>query len=224
MRKNRILASAIAVSLAAIMACGTMAYFTATHSITNTLMTATASDGSSDGTPSFSIHIYEHELKDDGTLDTSKEVTENTYTGIMPGDTLPKDPTIRNTGTLDAYVRVHITFTKAAEWELILGEDTQLTSMLDLPENLQSCSDTAEVDESKDSITYDYYLKNTATEDILKAGDSQQLFSTVSIPGSLKEADLQKIDEFEIQISAEAIQTKNVGDRIEAAFELYDTL
>ena len=36
-------------------------------------------------------------------------VLSNTYTGIYPGAILPKDPTVKNTGSNPAYVRVKVT-------------------------------------------------------------------------------------------------------------------
>ena len=38
--------------------------------------------------------------------DPDERVLNNTYTGIYPGAELPKDPTVHNTGTNPAYVRI----------------------------------------------------------------------------------------------------------------------
>lgn len=64
---------------------GTLAWLSATSgTVTNTF---TVGD--------VNIELKEHDLKADGTLDTSSEVTEENTYKIVPGDTQPKDPFVR---------------------------------------------------------------------------------------------------------------------------------
>lgn len=64
------------------------------------------------------IELKEHDLKDDGTLDTDAEVIENTDYKVVPGDTQPKDPFVRvKVESEKCYVYVCITN------ELVIGTD-----------------------------------------------------------------------------------------------------
>jgi predicted ribosomally synthesized peptide with SipW-like signal peptide len=216
MKKNRIMASALAVSLAAIMACGSLAYFTASKSITNTFMTASYDpDNPTTADDLFSIRIYENKVENK--VATEDVTTEGiTYKDILPGDSLPKNPTVENTGKYDAYVRVHITISNANEWEAILDNKDPISIIggLDVGENGKlSFIDYGLKD---DSITYNYYLNAK-----LASGDKQELFTSVNIPADLTAAELATISKFDIKVTAEAIQADHTGDTPADAFKLY---
>lgn len=122
MKKRNILTVALALCLIAIMACGSLAYFTNTKTVTNVFMTSTIPPKDEDGDGEldeptaddvFSITLTEPNAKNDAT-----ETNEGyEYANILPGDELDKDPTVTNTGAYDAYIRVKVVVNKAFEWQ-----------------------------------------------------------------------------------------------------------
>ena len=216
MNKRRILVAALAVALIAILACGSLAYFTSTKTLTNKFMTATYDPSNPDkpvtGEELFSIKVYE---TDNTKTDNSVTETGNTYANILPGDVLKKDPTVQNTGDYSAYVRVAITMTKAAEWETVCAKHN-LTDWTDLLQNFNSAWELKETSEdvAANTVTKVYYL-NTA----LDADVTSQIFDGINIPDEFDVDDMAALAAFDITITADAIQTKNTGNN---AFDAFD--
>lgn len=100
--KKILVLAVAALLLVAVSVAGTMAYLTAkTEVVTNEFKTT-----------KIEIELKEHELKADGTLDTTKEVngttTDNKYK-LLPGATWPKDPFVRvKAGSEKCYVFVEV--------------------------------------------------------------------------------------------------------------------
>lgn len=208
--KKKLLISAIAVCLVALIAFGSLAYFTDSSEVTN-VFKATSTDPDNPDQELFDIDVIEH---DPETGDPTDEGI--TYEDIAPGDVLSKDPTVENNGVYGAYVRVSVTVTEASAWAAICEKWD-----LDLEDIFGGYNADFErkdiiADEDADTLTYVYYLNKE-----LAAGESACLFETVTIPACLDNDDMASIADFDLTVSADAIQSANTGDNAYDAFANY---
>lgn len=199
--KKKVFVTALALCLVAIVSVGTLAWFQATDEVTNFFQVST--DG--EQKPDFKLDLFEHELLEDGTLG-SEEVEENTYKHVAPGDELPKDPTVRNDGQYDMWVRVRINLFEYKAWEKALGEG------FDFSKYIVGINDAWVIDESTkgtDTLVFYYKYKLLAREEsqLFKAFKISENFTVDNMPGK-----------FKLNIVAEAIQADNTGDNAKAAF------
>ena len=201
MNKKRILVLAVAVCLTAILAIGgTLAYFTDQDTAVNTF---TMGSG-------VSIDLFEHD--DDG-----DEVDERTYCDVVPGVAYDKDPTVRNTGKTDAWIRVNVTLNNYAKFSAAAKEHgvTDLATIFGGHD--ESKWTLAGKTAGQDTMTYSYYYNvSVAPKD-----KTAPLFTTVTIPGAFTSADLNGVTSFEIRITADAIQ-KDPFTSAAAAFAAFD--
>ena len=127
-------------------------------------------------------------------------VLSNTYTGIYPGAILPKDPTVKNTGTNPAYVRVKVTVNN-------FGSDVN-PSDLWLPIGAGWVLDAVK---SSGNVFYYNYT------DILQSGaSSSAVFTKVEIPTTFTSANMAAIGNFNILVEAHAIQAQGFANVTEA--------
>lgn len=211
-RKKKILIAAVALGFVAIMALGSMAYFTSRDEVTNTFMVASFDpDNPDEPDDLFSIEVFETDP------DTGEEIDEYTYKNIAPADVLHKDPTVRNTGAYSQYVRVQVTLSNASAWlaaDEKYGIDLPLWTVLDVWE---SAGDYV-YDEEADTLVWTYYLSYA-----LDPGETQVLFTTVTIPSQLRTEDMEEaLANFQITVTADAIQSANTGVSAQEAFQLFD--
>ena len=212
MNKKKVLVSAVAVCLIAILSAGTLAWFQAKDEVTNIFKVST--DG--EQKPDFKLSLYETEVisetggfgdaDEDGTVE---EVEANTYENIAPGDVLAKDPTVRNDGQYDQWVRIKITLEDYAAWEAILGDGYNFKDILT---NVSTDWSYDSFDATTGTLVY---YKNTK----LTVGSSSTLFTAVTIPAEFTEVNMPTA--FNLDIVAEAIQADNTGDSAKAAFSAY---
>lgn len=239
MKKRNILTLALVICLIAIMACGSLAYFTDKEAVTNIFKTsfddATDKDGDGDIDDDdikdsiFSIVVYE---TDNTKTDGSVTYEGNTYDEILPGTTYDKDPTIKNTGSYDAYIRVHVTVNKAQEWANAIAKhmeqlDTDKDGKYDLTGIFDEFDATkwsrfggepgiVEVTEKDPetgadvvvdtTLTYTFYLNKELAVD-----ETATLFKKVTIPACFDVDDMLALREFNLEITADAIQKMNTG-------------
>lgn len=220
MNKRKVLTTAVAVCLIAILSCGTLAYFTSTKSLTNKFYTASYDpDNPPTAEELFSIKIYE----------TAADGTENTegleYEDILPGMKVDKDPTIKNTGKYPAYVRLSVTVTNAAAWKAAFenhkDDSEDKGGAIELEDVFGEFNEDwkrKEISENKneDTLTYVYYLDGE-----LAAGADSTLFESVTIPPQLTVEEMSALSCFEIRITGDAIQSANTGDNAFEAFTTY---
>lgn len=239
MKNRKVLIVALAICLAAIVACGSLAYFTTSEEVNNQFMVAGYDPDSSDtlaGDDIFDVDVIE-DLPDDSTAtwhaepadpDETSEYHGIKYTDIQPGDTLPKNPTIVNRGQYGMFVRVKVTVTKAAEWLAIaeangIKDLTTIFGGFDATKWVLAC--TPELDTDANSLTYTYYLGTKSGSDYtgteLGKDESACLFETVTIPASLSADQFATVADFSIKVAADAIQTANMTGIVEA-FEIFD--
>lgn len=202
--KKKVFVTALTLSLAALISAGTLAWFQATDEATNFFQVST--DG--EQKPDFKLDLFEHELLADGTLG-SEEVEENTYKHVAPGDELPKNPTVRNDGQYDMWVRVKINLFEYKAWEEVLGKG------FDFSKYIVGINDAWVLDESTkgtDTLVFYYNAKLFAREEsqLFKAFHIPEEFTVDNMPGK-----------FKLNIVAEAIQADNTGDNAKAAFTVY---
>ena len=224
MTKKKVFVIAIAACMIAILSLGTLAWFNATDDITNKFMIA---DSDGDGTPDFSVEVWENENDGDDTADQDGDgdnvITHegNTYESIAPNDTLAKNPTVENTGDYDQWIRVYVTFD---EWSVIeaactaKNQSSDLRTWLDVDTTAWTAVDAATTYENN-SVTYVYYL-NTK----LAADQTAVLFNNVHIPAEFEQEDMEFVGgDFAINVKAEALQADNTGDNAIDAFASYWT-
>lgn len=210
--KKKVLSVALVVCLLAIGSLGTLAWFNAEDSVTNRFMIA---DSNGDGTPDFKVDVWETDPADP----TQKDYDGVTYEKIAPGEVLPKNPTVENSGDYDQWIRVYVTFDEYSKIKAACdaqGIAADLRGWLDVDETAWQKSD-AEYKEENDTVTYVYYYNYKLT-----SGQTAVLFNTVTIPGEFEQQDMQYVSgDFSIAVKAEALQADNTGDNAPAAFAAY---
>lgn len=203
MTKKKVFVAALAICLIAIISMGTLAWFTAEDSAENIFKVSTDDVTQK---PDFKLDLFEHNILADGTLGT-EEVESNTYNHIAPGDELAKDPTVRNDGAYDMWVRVNVTLTDYAVWEDILGDGYDFSAIL------EGVNADWTVDANSVGTDTLVFYKNTK----LATGESSTVFTGVKIPG--EEFTVDNIPtEFKLNIVAQAIQADNTGVTAQEAF------
>lgn len=220
--KKRTFTVALIVCLVAIIGFGSLAYFQASKNITNYFAVAGVDDPTDpeatiDPDTLFSIKLDEIDITGENNARTE---TGNTYTDILPGDTLEKDPTVTNTGKYDAWVRVKVTVTDAAAWQAACAKH-KITDLADIFNGFDATKWDRELDEDKadtalDTLTYTYYYKTKVS-----ANGTAKLFDSVTIPASFDINDMASLATFQLKITGEAIQADNTGDTAQEAFEKF---
>ena len=229
LNKKKVLVVALAVALVAIISMGTLAWFTDNDTVNNNFM---VTDSLTDADALFNIDLYETKVNPDGTVVKDAEGNDviensgNTYDDILPGDVLAKDPTIKNTGKYDQWARVKVTLTKANEWLALFNKyntdadpDNDIVLERDLFSGYNGSVWQSEGNDApvvvNNTLTFTYYLK-----DKLSVNETATLFTEVKIPSVFTKEDMVTVNEFELDIVAEAIQYENTKDTCKAAFEL----
>ena len=213
---KKVFVVSLAISLVAIISFGTLAWFNAEDSITNTFKVANSDDPTK--TPEFSVEVSETDPS------TNAPTTDGvTYYTVLPGDKIAKDPTVTNTGDYDQWIRVAVVLNKASGWKNAGGSLT-FTELFEgstygLAENV---GNTAEkwllvkntVDVVDDTATWYLYLNRK-----LPKGGDEKVFTNVNIPTVFTQQDMAYINnEFAITVKADAIQADNTGDNAVAGF------
>ncbi|WP_312461025.1 SipW-dependent-type signal peptide-containing protein [Proteiniclasticum sp.] len=139
--------------------------------------------------------------------DPDERVPSITYTGIFPGAELPKDPTVHNTGSNPAYVRIKVTFTKHTELLAAIPDPKTILGTLGAGWSFVNASGN----------TYEFRFANV----LPTGGSTNPLFTKVTIPASLDNDEMASISGFQINVIAEAIQAQGFAD-VTAAFTAYD--
>ena len=216
MKKTRkiLLMAACAVLLVCISVGATVAYLTATDTVTNTFTVGKVK-----------ITLDEAKVNADGksvdkngnvvtNLSDAERVQQNSYK-LMPGHEYTKDPTVTvKAGSEESYVRVLVTVT----FEKALT-DAQLSMNLDgifTGYSEKWGRSNKEVSTDKKTITYEYRYDTTVS-----AGETDNkldaLFTGIKIPGNWENDDLAAIGGFKIEIVAQAVQADGFANA-DAAF------
>ena len=191
------LVCALALVTASVM--GTMAYLTSTDKVVNTFTVGNVQ-----------IKLDEAKANPDGSLvENADRVEANNYK-LLPGHTYNKDPMVTVLkGSESSYVKMTVTFTKAAELDAIFaGYDST---------NWISKGNTK--DTSKNTRTYEFWYKEAVAA---SNGDValDALFDKIVVPGTITNTQLATIEGMTITVNAYAIQADGFADA-EAAWAAY---
>lgn len=197
-RKGKILVITLIVCAMAIVSIGSLAWFTATDKVENTIKLAS----------DFDISVIE----------TGATDGKNEYKNVIPGQTISKDPTIKNTGSISEWVRVNVTLSNYSVWAAVFdGKGTVDLSTIfgGFDSNVWTRPGGGVPTPNEDgSITYTFYLNYQ-----LGKGESYKLFDSVTIPSSLTLEQAKSFGEsgFTITVEAEAIQVEHLPEGIDSA-------
>ena len=191
--KKKLLALAVLMICASLVSLGTLAYFNAEDTAHNVISSG-----------SVNIELVEKTKGDDGKLvDFPKDGIE----GVMPGTSVSKIVTVKNTGEADAYIRVWVN-TAISE----PGDPITNPLIKNLPLTIEVEGETVELIE----INYNtekwtqgedgYWYYNRA----VKTGETTEpLFTTVEfhkLMGNAYQNSVTRVD-----VSAQAVQSANNG-------------
>lgn len=208
--KIKVLVITLAVCLLAIGSLGTLAWFTAEDEVTNKFLIADSED---DADEIFSIDVWEDATPEDTSDEEKLDKIE--YKDIQPGDDRYKEVNIENTGYYAQYVRAIVTVTGASVWQEVYGETFFALGNIATDLNPDFVVDRTVYDADADSITYTLYYNN-----VLESEKIVTLFTKVEISEDLDQEQAAKLVEnkFNINVTAQAVQTENVGNNAIEAF------
>ena len=191
-KSKALLLSLCAVLLVVASVMGTMAYLTSSDTVTNT----------------FTVGKVEIKLDEtDVTNPTGPRVQANSYR-LLPGLTYIKDPTVTvKAGSEPSYVKMTVTFTKAAELDAIfaLNGGADMTSIFNGYDSTNWIDKGNTEDTDTNTRTYEFWYKETVdarTADVVL----DALFDSITVPGSITKEQLKTIDGMTITVNAYAIQ------------------
>lgn len=218
LNKKKVFALALAVCLIATLSMGSLAWFTDSDSVTNDFLIAGSDDENPDDV--FSVDVWEDATPDDP--DGEEKIQDKIeYPAILPGDDLYKEVNVENTGAYDQYVRVLVTVSDADIWQAIYKEHYVPLNKIatDLSSAFQPWSIIC--DEVNNTLTYVLYYNSILPYEA--PNDVVNLFNNVHIPEELtREQAAQMAGGFQINVTAQAVQTENVGANAAEAFKTVD--
>lgn len=205
-----------AVLLVAASVLGTMAYLTSTDEVVNTFTVGKVK-----------ITLDEAKVGADGkalTDDAAARVKANDY-HLLPGGTYDKDPTVHiQPKSEESYVRLLVTITNYTNAAKVL--ETTDSGVILLENYVDENADWTHVaagykqDAGKDTATYEFRYKETVSNSSDKVVDLPALFEHITIPTSLNNDQIAKLDGVKISVVAQAIQADGFANA-EAAWEAF---
>ena len=238
-KSKALLLTLCAVLLIAASVLGTMAYLTSSAEVKNTFTVGKVE-----------IKLDEAKVNADGIPEEgAARVTANSYK-LMPSRTYTKDPTVTVLNGSDAaYVRMKVTFNKATEIIALCTDPDMVDEVTGvenafplirmvkfvetnaakwdgiIPDNMVETEDMLAMpkyfvhDKTADTLTYYFYYNETVGA---PNGDVKipVLFNSITVPDWATGEQLAKLEGFEINVVAEAIQAAgfDTADQAWAAF------
>ena len=189
-----------AVLLVSISVMGTMAYLTSQASVTNTFTVGKVA-----------IKLDEAKANADGTLvQGANRVDANSYK-LLPGQTYNKDPMVTVLKDSEkSYIRMTVTVSKAKELDAIFAP-----AGANLPSIFNGYDGATwlykgDTDNADNTRTYEFWYKEAvAAPDADVPLDA--LFDSITVPGSITNAQLATIEGMTITVNAYAIQADGFG-------------
>ena len=189
-----------AVLLVSISVMGTMAYLTSKDSVTNTFTVGKVA-----------IKLDEAKANADGTLvQGANRVDANSYK-LLPGQTYNKDPMVTVLKDSEkSYIRMTVTVSKAKELDAIFAPaGADLLSIFNGYDGATWLY-KGDTDNADNTRTYEFWYKEAvAAPDADVALDA--LFDSITVPGSITNAQLATIEGMTITVNAYAIQADGFG-------------
>ena len=209
-RNKALLLTLCAVLLVAASVLGTMAYLTSTDEVVNTFTVGNVK-----------IKLDEAAANADGSLvEGAARVKANSYK-LLPGHTYNKDPmvTVLN-GSESSYIKMTVTFSNASQLDAIFAPNgANMTSIFNGYDAANWLYKGNTKDAANNTRTYEFWYKETVaapTADV--ALDA--LFDSITVPGTITNAQLATIEGMTITVNAYAIQADGF-DTAEAAWAAY---
>ena len=203
MKARKILAMVMALALTAALAVGgTLAYLTSHDSVTNTFTVGNVQ-----------IKLNEAKANPDGTLvPNADRVQANSYK-LLPGHTYNKDPMVTVLkGSESSYVKMTVTFSKAAELDAIFDPNgAELTSIFNGYDSANWSYKGNTENTTANTRTYEFWYKEAVAA---PNGDValDALFDSITVPGTITNAQLATIEGMTITMNAYAIQADGFKD------------
>ena len=194
-----------AVALVAASVLGTLAYLTSTDTVTNTFTVGKVQ-----------IKLDEAEANPDGSLVANADrVKANSYK-LLPGHTYNKDPMVTVLkGSESSYVKMTVTFTKAAELDTIFDPGAILIDIFKGYDKDTWLYQGNTEDATNNTRTYEFWYKAPVA-----APDANvplaPLFTSITVPGSITNEQLATIAGMTITVNAYAIQADGFADAADA--------
>ena len=205
MKKTKaILMALCAVLLVAASVMGTLAYLTSTDTVTNTFTVGKVE-----------IKLDEAAANPDGSLKEGADRVQRNEYKLLPGHTYAKDPMVTVLeGSEKCYVKMTVTFSKANELDEIFAPNgAGLTSIFNGYDGTNWIyKGNTKVDDTR---TYEFWYKETVdalNDDV--ALDA--LFDSITVPGTINNAQLATIAGMTITVNAYAIQADGFTSDVDA--------
>ncbi len=218
-RKKKIVVVCAVMLIAALTVGGTLAYFFDQATATNEFTTA----GTNNPDTGVDIDVVEPDWEEDEAQDS------------LPGDTIAKNPTVTNNRG-NVYVRFIVelqdedgsTITDKARADKIMDAiiysngaiDTNTSYSYSQIENYPTVNSQFTLDSGRSTVGK-YYYNYTANNGIMTNGQSAELFDFVVIPTDWTQTDIAVLGNFNIVVTAQAIQAENIANA-DAAFKALD--
>ena len=201
----------------------TMAYLTSTDEVKNTFtvgkveITLDEADVDEYG----NLLNNEKEVWKEG--DTLADRVRGNEYKLIPGHTYVKDPTVTvAAGSEQSYIRMIVTITDLTDVKAVLGVDDATNYFL--PQYFVEGWDNTKwvttnvVKEENDTATYEFrYYTTVSTVNDTTAKTLEALFTHIIVPKTIKNTDIEKLAEMQINVVAHAIQ----ADGFETADEAW---
>ena len=209
-KSKALLLALCAVLLVAASVLGTLAYLTFTDTVENTFSVG-----------SVSIKLDEAQVNKDGTYVNGHEtrVKANEY-HLLPGHTYYKDPTVTVLkGSEESYIRMLVTINEQDDLDAIFAPTgADMTSIFgNVSSDWMLVKETVNNDDSR---TYEFRYKETVAApnaDVVL----DDLFETITVPGTITAKQLATIQDLQITIVANAIQADGFANA-DAAWDAFN--
>ena len=205
MNKKKLAVVSLVLCVAAIISMGSLAWFTANYTVTNSLTFAT----------DFAMDVYETDESGNKYVSGTDTIGHD-YTDLHPNQVIHKDPTVENKSTSEAqWIKVSVTVDKLSTWKAVITEGSDLTSIFkEFDASAWTLYGTPV--EKDDAITYTYILNSA-----LPAGSTATLFKSVQIPSATTLDQAKTLSGCKIIVKGEALQTSDLGvSTAKAAWDL----
>ena len=209
--KKKLMTVLALVLVIAMSVAGTYAYLTSTDKVVNSF---TVGD--------VQIKLDEAKANTDGSLVAGADrVKANSYK-LLPGHNYAKDPMVTVLeGSESSYVKMTVTFSNAAELDAIFASNggADMTSIFNGYDSANWKLQNVTKDTQNNTRTYEFWYKETVaapTADVAL----DPLFDSITVPGTINNAQLKTIEGMTITVNAYAIQADGF-DTPEVAWAAY---
>ena len=201
-----------AVALVAISVGATVAYLTSTDTVTNTFTVGKVA-----------ITLDEAKVDVDGKPVTPAERVKTNDYKLMPGHKYTKDPTVTvKAGSESCYVKMTVTFSKASELDAIFDpKGADMTSIFNGYDSTKWIYKGNTENTAANTRTYEFWYNEIVSGAASADVPLDALFDSITVPGTINNAQLDTIVGMTITVNAYAIQADGFGTA-DAAWTAYN--